>query len=121
MSTSQNSPLRPGQPGNEIKEIVRPLPSEPVTEKLATSASIGYDLESQLRAAKIDTLIIVGIAAEHCVSTTTRMAANLGFTTFVVSDATASFESTGADGEQHPAELVHKVSSRPSTESSPLC
>jgi nicotinamidase-related amidase len=38
------------------------------------------------------------------------MAANLGFTTFVVSDATASFESTGLDGEHYPAELVQRVS-----------
>jgi hypothetical protein len=38
------------------------------------------------------------------------MAANLEFTTFIVSDANTSFESIWADGEQYPAELVHTVS-----------
>ena len=44
-----------------------------------------------------------------CVSTTTRMAGNLGFTAYVVSDATATFDMTGPDGARHPAELMHAV------------
>jgi len=36
------------------------------------------------------------------------MAANLGFGATVVSDATATHDRRGADGEHHPAELVHR-------------
>ena len=37
------------------------------------------------------------------------MAANLGFDTWVVSDATAAFDRVGPDGIRYPAELVHAV------------
>jgi nicotinamidase-related amidase len=43
------------------------------------------------------------------VSTTARMSANLGYETFVVSDATATFDRKGVDGEIIPAEVMHKV------------
>jgi hypothetical protein len=35
------------------------------------------------------------------------MAANLGFDTFLVSDATATFNRKGLEGENYPAELIH--------------
>jgi nicotinamidase-related amidase len=38
------------------------------------------------------------------------MAGNLGFDTYVVSDATASFDSPGPDGKTYQAELVHELS-----------
>src|SRR4051794_18246046 len=50
LSTNPNSPLRPDQPGVEIKPIVRPLASELVIQKRVNSGFIGTDLERQLRA-----------------------------------------------------------------------
>jgi nicotinamidase-related amidase len=38
------------------------------------------------------------------------MAGNLGFETYVVSDATATFDRVGPDGTRHPAEEVHAIS-----------
>jgi nicotinamidase-related amidase len=73
------------------------------------SAFIGTALEAHLRAHQIDTVVVVGITTDHCVSSTVRMAANLGFTVIVVSDATATFERTGPDGDYHSAELMHRV------------
>jgi nicotinamidase-related amidase len=35
------------------------------------------------------------------------MAANLGFKTYVVSDATATFDRIGHDGRKYPAEEIH--------------
>ncbi len=110
MSTNPNSPLQPDRPGNAIKRIVAPQRNEPVIEKTVNSAFIGTDLENRLREAGIQSLVIVGLTTNHCVSTSVRMAANLDFTTFVVEDATAAHDSTGFDGVHYPAETIHAVS-----------
>ena len=71
---------------------MKPLPGEPLLQKRENSAFIGTDLEERLRAANQSTVVLAGLTTEHCVSTTARMAANLGFSTIVVSDATAAFD-----------------------------
>jgi nicotinamidase-related amidase len=109
MSTDPTSPLRPDQPGNEFKVETAPEPGERVIEKRVHSGFIGTSLEAELRATGYDTLVIVGLTTNHCVSTTARMAANLGFDTWVVSDATATFDRLGPDGIRYPAELVHAM------------
>jgi nicotinamidase-related amidase len=108
-SREPNSPLRPSAPGNEIKEMVAPLEGEAVLRKNVNSAFIGTDLERLLRTRGIETVVLVGITTDHCVSTTARMAANLGFETYVVSDATATFDRIGPGGSKYTAEEVHTV------------
>jgi nicotinamidase-related amidase len=108
-SKSSESPLRPGVLGNEIKEIVAPFTDEPVLKKSVNSAFIGTDLESRLRSGRVSTVVVVGLTTDHCVSTTVRMAGNLGFNTYVVSDATATFDRTGPDGRAYRAEEIHAV------------
>ena len=109
LSKETQSPLRPGQPGVEIKDEVRPLPGEPVVQKSVSSAFIGTTLESDLRRRGLTTLVVVGMQTNMCVSTTARMAGNLGFTTYVVSDATATFDNIGPNGKRYASELVHDV------------
>lgn len=106
-STNPNSMLAESNPGNAHKEIVKPLSGETVIKKSVNSSFIGTDLKEQLDAAKIDTLVIVGLTSEHCVSTTARMAGNFGYNTFVVADATAAFAKTGINGEHYDAETIH--------------
>ena len=54
-----------------------------------------------------------GVKTDHCVSTTARTAANLGFETVVVTDATATFDREGPSDvelsarESHDAALAH--------------
>jgi nicotinamidase-related amidase len=108
-STSPRSPLRPGQPGCELKPEVRPLADEPVIGKQVNSAFIGTDLEARLRALDISTLVIAGLTTAHCVSTTTRMAGNLGFRAFLAADACATHAQTGYDGRAYDAETVHAL------------
>jgi len=108
-SKVSGSPLRPGTPGNEIKDVVSPLNDEPVVRKNVNSAFIGTDLESQLRRRNIETVVIVGITTDHCVSTTARMAGNMGFDVYVVSDATLTFDRVGPDGTTYDAAVIHEV------------
>jgi nicotinamidase-related amidase len=108
-SSNPKSRLAPGQPGNAIKNIVKPNGSEPVIGKNVNSAFIGTDLKERLEKNKITSLVVVGLTTDHCVSTTVRMAGNLGFTTYVVNDATATFDKTSENGETFPAELIHKT------------
>lgn len=109
LSRLPESPLRPNQPGVEIKTAVRPQPGEPVVQKSVNSAFIGTTLEADLRSAGRRTLVVTGMQTNMCVSTTARMAGNLGFDTYVVSDATATFDNTGPDGRLFAAQLLHDV------------
>jgi nicotinamidase-related amidase len=109
MSTLPASPLRPGQRGNDFKAEAAPRPGEPVIEKRVNSCFIGTTLDQDLRRSRIGGLVLAGLTTNHCVSTTARMAGNLGYAVWVVSDATATFDRTGPDEVVYPAELVHAV------------
>ena len=108
-STMPGSPLQPGQSGNEPMEFALSLDDEPVIGKSVNSGFIGTDLEARLRMMQIDTLIIMGISTDHCVSTTTRMASNLGFHVMLVGDACFTFDRTSIDGSLIEAQMVHQV------------
>lgn len=109
MSISPTSPLNPNHPGNAIKDALQPRAGEPLIQKNVNSAFIGTDLETQLRKRGYNSLVIVGLTTPHCVSTTTRMAGNLGFETYLVSDATAAFELTDHGGRKYSAQEIHDV------------
>ncbi len=106
-SRSPESLFRMGKPGHEPKPEAVPAPGEPVHVKGVNSSFIGTDLEKDLRSQGVDTLVVVGLTTNHCVSTTVRMAGNLGFNTYLVEDATATFDRAGLDGKMRPAAEVH--------------
>ncbi len=106
-SSNPASILAPGNPGNEFKEIVKPLNGEPVIQKNVNSAFIGTDLKAMLDSKQINAIVIIGFTTDHCISTTARMAANFGYKTFVVYDATAAFAKKGINNEQYNAETIH--------------
>lgn len=108
-SANPNSRLAEGQIGNEIQDIVAPTGDEPVISKSVNSAFIGTDLKQQLDYAHIRKLVFVGLTTDHCVSTSVRMAGNFGFETYVVFDATATFDKKGLEGQVYPAELIHET------------
>jgi nicotinamidase-related amidase len=108
-STIPTSLLHETNAGNAFNDLVTPLEGEPIIKKQVNSAFIGTDLQSQLDGAHITTLVIVGLTTDHCISTTTRMAGNLGYETYVVADATATFNKKGVDGQNYPAELIHET------------
>ncbi len=106
-SSSPIGSFAPGTPGNAPKAEAAPLEGEPVHHKTVNSGFIGTRLEQNLRANGIDTLAIVGLTTPHCVSTTARMAGNLGFHVYIVEDATAAFDQIGFDGQKRSASDVH--------------
>lgn len=108
-SSVPTSLLNENNEGNEFKDIVKPVGEEPIIKKKVNSGFIGTDLKERLDNEKIKKLVIVGLTTDHCVSTTTRMAGNFGFDTFIVSDATATFNKKGFDGQNFPAELMHET------------
>ncbi|KAJ5345223.1 hypothetical protein N7452_003227 [Penicillium brevicompactum] len=134
-STSPNSPFHPSHPEGGIRPLEFATPSsdgsEPVFWKTVNSSFIGTGLEAHLRERGFRQLIIAGLTTDHCVSTTTRMAANLGVVDYypdgpvrlradgthenelnvekgrivLVDDATATFGKAGIDSE-----TIHKIS-----------
>jgi nicotinamidase-related amidase len=107
--TRPNSSFAPGGTGYPVKDEAREIAGEPVIVKRVNSAFIGTDLETRLRAAGIETLVICGATTNHCVETTTRMAGNLGFDARLVRDATWTFDRVGPDGDKHTAEQIHAM------------
>ncbi len=108
-SSNPTSLLHATHKGNQFKDSVKPRKSEEVIKKNVNSAFIGTDLKKRLDHLKIRKLVIVGLTTDHCVSTTTRMAGNFGYETYLVSDATATFNKRGTDGQYFTAELIHET------------
>jgi nicotinamidase-related amidase len=109
LSLEPDSPLREELPGHHFKPEALPLAGEPVFQKHVNSAFIGTGLEAHLRGHGIEELVIAGLTTDHCVSTTVRMAGNLGFAVTLVGDATATFERRGPDGTHYSADLMHRA------------
>ncbi|MBS7232176.1 cysteine hydrolase [Flavobacterium psychroterrae] len=109
-SVHPDSRLHVSHPGFKIKDEVKPINGETVITKNVNSAFIGTDLQQQLDNLGINKLVIVGLTTNHCVSTTTRMAGNLGYEVYLIADATATFDRIGINGEKFDSELVHQIS-----------
>ncbi|WP_242274591.1 cysteine hydrolase family protein [Bacillus cereus group sp. BfR-BA-01310] len=110
LSDNDQSIFHPSKKSSDFKDIVIPIKDEKIFKKKVNSAFIGTGLEEHLKANKIKKVVIVGLTTPHCVSTTTRMSGNMGFETYLVSDATAAFAIKGADDTYYSAEQIHNVS-----------
>lgn len=105
-SRNANSPLNPLSPGIEFQDFATPHPGEEICIKTVNSSFVESDpsLEKLLRDRGIDTIVLAGLTADHCVNTAARHGSSLGFRVIYVEDATATWEKGPYDGE-----LVVKV------------
>lgn len=109
VSTTPGSPFWPGQPGADFQRALAPLDSEAVIAKKVPDAFVDTGLERWLRDRGIASVAIVGVSTNNSVESTARSAGNLGFDTWVVSDATFAFAKPDFDGRKRSAEEVHAM------------
>ena len=98
--------MRPGTEGVEINELVAPVEGEVVISKEHPNSFRDTTLESELRAAGVDELVVCGMMTSMCVDATVRAAVDLGFETSVVHDACATCD-LEFGGRAVPAAAVH--------------
>jgi nicotinamidase-related amidase len=108
-SIEPDSTLRPDRPGNALRPGFAPLGDEPLVTKSVNAAFIGTDLDLRLRRIGVSTLVLFGISTDMCVSTTTRVGANLGYRIILVEDACDCFALADGRGGTIPARTVHDV------------
>lgn len=82
---------RAGSPGARFVGPT-PQPGDKVIAKTRYSAFVGTDLEAQLRARGIDTLVLCGLTTESCVDSTARDAFHRDFHVVLAADACAAYE-----------------------------
>jgi len=79
--------LLQGTPAVEVIDEIAPRPDEPIVRGQAANGFDGTTLDTILRVAGIDTLVLVGIATDVAVESTARAACDRQYRTIVVSDA----------------------------------
>jgi nicotinamidase-related amidase len=108
-SVEPKSVFRPGLPGNAFRAEATPLAGEPIVPKSTHSALIGPGLGKLLGEGGHKTVVLCGIQTNYCVASTARMAGNLGYQTYVVGDACATFDQPLLTGAKVPAQLAHDL------------
>ena len=108
-SFDEGSPLRPGSPGNALRPELRGEPDLLVTKHVNSAFHGDPDLAAWLRDRGLDTIAVCGITTNHCVETTARVGANLGFDVVFVLDATHTFDRAGPDGDVMTADELARA------------
>lgn len=108
--TDPDDPFHPDAPGAAVQPFAAPLADEPVIIKTGSSGFAGTALPDLLRKAGVERVVLCGATANHCVESTARSAADLGFDTIYAADAVWAYGATGPDGIAHSAERIHSVS-----------
>jgi nicotinamidase-related amidase len=96
-------------PATQVDERVAPADGEIVVRKTRVGPFLTTDLDEQLRARGVDTLVLAGISTSGVVLSTVRDAHDRDYRLFVIADATAD-----TDPEVHEA-LIGKVFPRQAT------
>ncbi|MGB3279175.1 MAG: isochorismatase family protein [Pseudorhodobacter sp.] len=98
-----------GSPGFAPLPCAIPEADEWVRRKSGSSGFSGTGLDSALRRAGVDRLVVVGAVAAFCVTTTVRDASDLGFSVILPGDALIGFDIPAHDGGIISSEEVLRV------------
>ncbi len=96
----------PGTKGAELHASIKPLSGETIIKKKFPNSFRETTLQTALKNAEIDKLVICGAMSHMCIDATTRAAADLGYACVVVHDACAT-KDLEFEGKTIPAENVH--------------
>jgi nicotinamidase-related amidase len=99
-STEDGSPLAPGLPGNELKDVVDGEPDVTVVKSVHSAFHGEPDLAGWLRERRVDEIAVCGIQTNFCCETTARVGADLGFGVDFVLDATHTFDLAGLSADE---------------------
>jgi biuret amidohydrolase len=80
-----------GEYGHDIVDALTPLSGELVVDKPGKGSFHGTDLQEQLAARGITSLVVTGVTTEVCVHTTVREANDRGYECLVLSDCVGSY------------------------------
>ncbi|MFP2768931.1 isochorismatase family protein [Oceanisphaera sp. KMM 10153] len=89
---------------------IQPAKHHVVVHKSSVSVFPTTDIDAQLKAGGINTLIISGLMTHACVAGATRDAVPLGYDVIVADDACATRDLTGDDGKTVPYAVLHQAS-----------
>lgn len=117
---------RPGTTGAALAEGLQVHADDPVIDKYRYSAFSGSSLDQLLRSSGIQTVILCGTAANGCVDTTARDAAQMDYDVLIASDLTgysdARLASVALENlDRHFAlvcrsdEILHQLQQAPAT------
>lgn len=109
VSEKTGSPFARGSVGAEFLARLAPIEGETVLDKSRSSAWADTPLEAHLEKISRSRLVLTGFTANECIDATARDSSEKGFETVVVSDATATFDLVGPDGQRIRAERVHAL------------
>ena len=90
-----------GSRQNEIIDELKPLPGEHVVNKTTMGAFASSNIDSLLRALRVEQLYCAGVSTNMCVDTTGREAADRGYAVTLVEDSCGS-----ARPEYHEAAIL---------------
>ncbi len=108
--TDPDDPFHPDAPGSAVQPVAAPTDGETVVIKTGSSGFVGTPLRDILQDNGIERVVLCGATANHCVESTTRSAADLGYQPIYAADAVWAYGLTGPDGVSHIADQMHSVS-----------
>jgi nicotinamidase-related amidase len=93
--------LKPFSPGWQLHEQLQVPPGAVQIRKATCDAFFETNLESELRARRVETVILAGYATDFCIDTTLRNALSRNFHVVVIGDAHTTNDSPVPESIRH--------------------
>jgi nicotinamidase-related amidase len=81
----------------EVLADIAPVAGETIVRKLTMGAFNSGNIDTVLRSMEIVSLVVTGVSTNACVETTARDAADRGYATVIVDEATADYDQAAHD------------------------